>query len=42
MTRYDFEIWLNKLPLQTLTDELKADILEEVNDMLLDEINNIV
>lgn len=29
----DFEEWLESLEIQTLTDELKSDILEKVQDL---------
>lgn len=36
MSREDFEEWLINLPLQTLTDELKEDILQKVDEVLDD------
>lgn len=41
MTLEEFEDWLNNLPLQTLTDELKEDILanaKEVVEYTSDEV----
>jgi hypothetical protein len=41
MTLEKFEDWLNNLPLQTLTDELKEDILanaKEVVEYTSDEV----
>lgn len=34
----DFEDWLMTLPLQTLTEELKIEILSEVNAMMQQEL----
>ena len=34
----EFEDWLMTLPLQTLTDELKIEILSEVNAMMQQEL----
>lgn len=36
MSRQEFEEWLMNLPLQTLTDELKEDILQKVDEVLDD------
>lgn len=38
----DFEEWLMGLDLQTLTDELKIEILSEANAMLQGEIVNVL
>ena len=38
----DFQDWLMTLPLQTLTDELKMEILTEANEMLQIEITNVL
>lgn len=38
----DFEDWLMSLPTQTLTDELKIEILSEVNAMINEEVVNIL
>lgn len=35
----DFQEWLDSLELQTLTDELKSDILERVKDVYDDGYN---
>jgi len=32
MSKQTFEEWLNNLPIQTLTDELKEDILEKFEE----------
>jgi hypothetical protein len=34
----EFEDWLMTLPLQTLTEELKIEILSEVNAMMQQEL----
>jgi|APGre2960657404_1045060.scaffolds.fasta_scaffold62969_2 hypothetical protein len=34
----EFEDWLMTLPVQTLTDELKIEILSEVNAMIQSEL----
>lgn len=34
----EFEDWLMTLPLQTLTDELKIEILSEVNALMQKEL----
>ena len=34
----EFEDWLMTLPLQTLTEELKIEILSEVNAMIQQEL----
>jgi hypothetical protein len=34
----DFEDWLMTLPLQTLTEELKIEILSEVNALMQKEL----
>lgn len=38
----EFEEWLMGLDLQTLTDELKIEILSEANAMLQGEIVNVL
>lgn len=38
----NFEDWLMSLPTQTLTDELKIEILSEVNAMINEEVVNIL
>lgn len=38
----DFEDWLMSLPTQTLTDELKIEILSEVNAMINQEVVTIL
>jgi hypothetical protein len=38
----EFEDWIMTLPLQTLTDELKIEILSEANAMLQTEIVNVL
>lgn len=38
----EFEEWLMGLDLQTLTDELKIEILSEANAMLQEEIVNVL
>lgn len=35
-----FESWMERLHLQTLTDELKNDIIEEVN-LLIEELKEL-
>jgi hypothetical protein len=34
MTEHEFNEWLYNLELQTLTDELKDDIVEKVQDLI--------
>jgi|JI10StandDraft_1071094.scaffolds.fasta_scaffold00352_36 hypothetical protein len=38
----EFEEWLMGLDLQTLTEELKIEILSEANAMLQEEIVNVL
>lgn len=38
----DFQDWVMTLPLQTLTEELKMEILAEANVMLQHEIVNVL
>ena len=40
MDRYELEQWINKLPLQVLTDDLKEELLEHINDTIDEEILN--
>lgn len=38
----EFEDWLMTLPLQTLTEELKIEILSEANAMIQAEVVNVL
>jgi hypothetical protein len=37
MTKYELIEWIYDLPLQTLTDELKEEIVSEIENMMEDE-----
>jgi hypothetical protein len=41
MTKEELIEWVNNLPLQTLTDELKADIVDELDAMLAFNVSDM-